>query len=159
MESMSRPVLLRISSSMPPHPVVADARRCGGPARRWRLSIGSPVSRSHTTVVSRWLVMPTPRRLEGEWALASTSMRRTSAGQNVDGVVFHPAGLRVVLIELMLGYSGNRPRFIEKNGSRTRRSLVERQNVAHCVRPAFGNQSNIEGAGCRKESPGAGSPR
>ena len=33
-------------------------RRCGGPARRWRGGSPCRCARSHTTVVSRWLVMP-----------------------------------------------------------------------------------------------------
>ena len=35
----------------------AHARRCAGPARRWRVQ-GRPVARSHISAVSRWLVTP-----------------------------------------------------------------------------------------------------
>ena len=41
-----------------PRAAPRTARRCAGPARRWRCAIGSPVCRSQTMVVSRWLVMP-----------------------------------------------------------------------------------------------------
>ena len=41
------------------------SRRCGCPARRSRCGSGWPVRRSHTTVVSRWLVMPTRREVGG----------------------------------------------------------------------------------------------
>ena len=53
------PVLRRTASVQARRRAAArTAARCGGPARRWRCAIGSPVRRSHSTVVSRWLVMP-----------------------------------------------------------------------------------------------------
>ena len=48
-----------------PRPARAAAARCGCPARRWRWRTGRPVARSQTTVVSRWLVMPTAARPAG----------------------------------------------------------------------------------------------
>ena len=68
------------------------------------LWIGSPVLRSHTTVVSRWLVMPSagdvvrarPGRLEG---LVDDLLR---ARPDLLGVVLDPPGLGVDLLVLLL---------------------------------------------------------
>ena len=54
--------------------------RCGCPARRSRCSSGRPVLRSHTTVVSRWLVMPTAARS----AAARSGLARARSGSPTD---------------------------------------------------------------------------
>ena len=55
-----------VARNGPPCPSALAARRRSGrsgcPARRSRCSTAAPVARSHTTVVSRWLVMPRAAR-------------------------------------------------------------------------------------------------
>ena len=48
----------RTSGSCPARAARRSAPRCAGPARRSRGGGAAPVRRSHTTTVSRWLVMP-----------------------------------------------------------------------------------------------------
>ena len=58
--SSTSPVRSRTSGSAPSASQrVADRPPCAGTATRSRGGSGAPVARSHTTVVSRWLVMPT----------------------------------------------------------------------------------------------------
>ena len=66
---------------------------------------------------------------------------RQLARQNFGGIVFHPSRLRVELLELMLRNRGNRAGFIKKNGTRTRRALVQCKNVCHGEWSTFGPKS------------------
>ena len=52
--------------------------RCGGPATRWRGGGADRCARSHTTTVSRWLVMPMP-----------TTVSPSSAGDHLAEGVLH----------------------------------------------------------------------
>ena len=49
------------SARGPARAAARTAARCAGPARRWRCAPAAPVRRSHSSVVSRWLVMPMAR--------------------------------------------------------------------------------------------------
>ena len=53
------------------------------------------------------------------------------AGENLVGVVLHPALLRIELLELLLRYRGNGAGMIEENSARTGRSLIQCKNVSH----------------------------
>ena len=74
--------------------LVADAVACACPATRSRCATGRPVSRSHSTVVSRWLVMPTAARSavrQRRPARAPRRSRPACARQISVGVVLDPA--------------------------------------------------------------------
>src|SRR6267143_920104 len=60
----------------------------------------------------------------------SARARRPGA-ENFSGVVFDPAGLRKMLAELLLRRGARGPALVEHDGAGTRRSLVEREHVAH----------------------------
>ena len=58
--------------------------RCGGPARRWRCAPACRCARSHTTVVSRWLVMPMPAMsLAVSLALASAPRQTSTVARQI----------------------------------------------------------------------------
>ena len=72
--SSTRPVRSRTAASCPAaFSARAARRRCGGPARRSRCATGRPSPRSHSTVVSRWLVMPMAAIRAPRRCLASAS--------------------------------------------------------------------------------------
>jgi hypothetical protein len=52
---------------------------CGGPARRWRGAAGARLRRFHTSVVSRWLVMPMPAMSRGRAGARPASASRATA--------------------------------------------------------------------------------
>ena len=52
-------------------------------------------------------------------------------GPDFVGVVLHPAGLREVLFEFLLGDGANGAGVVEDNGARTGGALVEGENVFH----------------------------
>ena len=78
--------------------------------------IGAPLRRSHTTVVSRWLAMPTAATSAAEAPAAATASRATAtwAGEDFLGVVLHPAGLGEDLAELLLRHRYDRSRSVEQ---------------------------------------------
>ena len=97
------------------------------------LWMGSPVSRSQTTVVSRWFVMPmaamsrgcrcgAAERLDGDGELRRPDLLR---------VVLDPAGLREDLRELLLGHADDGAGVVEDDGAGTRGALVEGEHVGH----------------------------
>ena len=81
------------------------ARRCGGPARRWRGGSALPVRRSHTSVVSRWLVMPIAamsRRRRAGLARAPRGRPRPCVDQRSSGSCSTQPGRREMLREFLL---------------------------------------------------------
>ena len=92
------------------------------------LQTGRPVLLSHTTTVSRWLAI----------AAAAISFVQTPAfahgfahcfklcGQDIEGVVLDPAGLRVYLPEFPLRQRYDVHMLVKNNRSRTGGSLVQR---------------------------------
>ena len=91
------------------------------------LWIGSPVLRSQTTVVSRWLVMPMAAMspaFNPAWASAARATSKL-ARPNLPRVMLDPAGLRENLPELLLGAGANGAAMIKDNRPGTRRSLVK----------------------------------
>ena len=102
------------------------------------LWIGSPVSRSQTTVVSRWLVMPMAAMSRGRQrrpGAAPPPPRRAATAQISCGVVLHPAGPGEDLPELLLGARPDRAVVVEHDGARARRPLVEGEDVGHLEPP------------------------
>ena len=91
---------------------------------------GAPVARSHSTVVSRWLVMPMAATSRAPTpALASTScMTPDCVAQISAGVVLDPAGLRKDLPEFALRDRAHGARVIEEEGARAGRALIERKD-------------------------------
>ncbi len=72
--SITRPVFSRMVSSMPSARSFAHSGSARRSCQTMAWCTGRPVARSHTSVVSRWLVMPMARMSVGfSFALASTS--------------------------------------------------------------------------------------
>ena len=92
------------------------------------LCMGSPVSRSHTTVVSRWLVMPTAAISRGAQPGAAERLDGDAdlRGPDFLRVVLDPPGPREDLRELLLGDGLDAAVRGEHDRPRTRGALVER---------------------------------
>ena len=88
---------------------------------------GRPVARSHSTVVSRWLVMPTAATSSTvARARASTSaMVAACVAQISSASCSTQPGAREVLGELALRGRDDCAVVVEQDGARTRRALVE----------------------------------
>ena len=102
--SITRPVRSRTRLSAP---ISFSSAHCGAVRRSCQtmaLWIGSPVCRSQTMVVSRWLVMPIAHHvLQRNFGLAQRLARDVALrGEDLLGVVLDPAGLRKDLAELAL---------------------------------------------------------
>ena len=95
--------------------------------------IGSPVSRSQTTVVSRWLVMPMAAmsRASSPARLSASTATPICEAQISCGVVLDPAGVRKDLRELLLGDRLDAAVVVEHDGARAGRALIEREDVGH----------------------------
>ena len=80
--SSSKPVLPCSQASVSGLPLALASSAQRGAVRRscqtMALWIGSPVARSHTTVVSRWLVMPQPARSAASTPAFSSAWRHTA---------------------------------------------------------------------------------
>jgi hypothetical protein len=59
------------------------------------------------------------------------------AGENLRRIVLYPSRLRIELLELLLRHRGNRAGLVKQNRPRTRRPLVQRQNVCHTCLVTF----------------------
>ena len=96
---------------------------------------GLPVRRFHSSVVSRWLVMPMARMSAAvSPALAMASLRGGQLrGPDLHRVVLDPAGLRKVLRQLALRLRDDAALRIEDDAARAGRALVQREDVAHRV--------------------------
>ena len=91
------------------------------------LAIGWPVARSHSTVVSRWFVMPmaaTSRAPMPARASASCITPRLRRPDLV-GVVLDPARLRENLPKFLLRDRADSAGMIEDERARTGRALIE----------------------------------
>ena len=71
-------------------PARGTARRFGGPARRWRGATGRPVAASHTTTVSRWLVIPMASGTTPAIASASLAAARVAEISSSASCSTHP---------------------------------------------------------------------
>ena len=89
---------------------------------------GSPVSRFHTMVVSRWLVMPMAATSLGLRAGFEQGLQRHCDLRRRDllGIVLDPPGLRKDLIEFALRDGADRAFLIEQESARTGCALIER---------------------------------
>ena len=120
----------RSSPSRAPRGRAPSARRrrppCAGPARRSRCRPARPVARSHTTVVSRWLVMPIAATSRALMPGARDGLARDRDLRRPDllRVVLDPARLRKMLGEFLLRHRANGARRVENDGARTGRALV-----------------------------------
>ena len=97
------------------------------------LQIGLPVSRSQTTVVSRWLVMPMAAMSRGRSCARPSASVATAicVAQISPAIVLDPAGLREDLRELPLADGDDVGVVIEHDGARTGGALVECEDVSH----------------------------
>ena len=92
---------------------------------------GSPVSRSHTIVVSRWLVMPIAATSCGRTPARPSASTATASLRRPDllWVVLDPPRARKDLGELLLRNRHDRAVVIEHDGARARGALVESEYV------------------------------
>jgi hypothetical protein len=95
---------------------------------------GRPLERSHSTTVSRWLVMPTaatsPRGLAQDLARGAQLGRPDRLR-----VVLDVARRRIELRELALRGGGHRARVIEEDRAAGRGSLIEGENESRHREP------------------------
>jgi hypothetical protein len=130
--SITRPVERRNCSAYP-----ARARNCAhsGSVRRscqtiawW---IGAPLARRHSSVVSRWLVMPSAAMSAAfRAALASASRATASCVSQISlASCSTQPGLRIDLAELALRHRDDASAGMEHDRARARRALVECQQV------------------------------
>ena len=95
------------------------------------LCTGLPVARSHRTVVSRWLVMPSAL----SWSARSPALasapgdHRLHLGPDLGGVVLHPAGLGEDLAVLALVDGDDRAVLVEDDAAAGGGALVDRGDV------------------------------
>jgi hypothetical protein len=94
------------------------------------VQIGWPVSRSQTTVVSRWLVMPMAATSRGRPGRGRAPRPpRDLRGPDLLRVVLDPAGLREDLRELLLGDRRRCAVVVEEDGAGAGRALIEGEDV------------------------------
>ena len=111
------------------------------------LWIGLPVARSQTTVVSRWLAMPTPARSPARDAgLGQRRPRRLDdRAPQVLWVVLDPARPRVVLRELLLADADDLQRGVKQDRPGRGGALIDREDKsghaasASCFHEAAGD--------------------
>ena len=129
--SSTRPVSSRTRASWGRNSshIAAVRRSCHTMARR----TGRPVDGSHTTSVSRWLVIPI--------AAIDPSRRRDDFGQrgphgveDLVRVVFDPAGFGEVLREFAVGDVDGFAGFVDDESPYARGPRVDRKYVAHTGR-------------------------
>ncbi len=77
--SMIRPVRLRTSSSRPSARRLSQMASVRRSCQTMALKIGLPVARSHTMVVSRWLVMPSAAMSAAESLACSSAARQVAS--------------------------------------------------------------------------------
>ena len=132
--SSTRPVLRAIIGSWPAARSSSQQRRGppvlpdDGVARP-----GGPVARSHSTVVSRWLVMPMAAMSRGADAGLGQRLAQHARLRRPDlvGVVLDPARLREDLPELLLRRAADGAVAVEHERARTGGALVEGEDVGH----------------------------
>ena len=114
------------------------------------LCTGVPVRRSHSTVVSRWLVMPMAARSRG--ADAGPLHGLVDAGPHVapdlDRVVLDPAGAREDLPVLALVDGHDAALGVEDDAARGGGALVDRRDEGHLDSLGAGRRS-CHGADCK----------
>ena len=113
----------RRAAALPDDRVVDGSAACPVPEDRRFALVGDPDA-LHAAGCARFF-----QRLRADAALAFPYLKR---------VVFHPAGLRIVLFEILLRLAGDRAVRAEEDGSRAGRALVERENIVfHGNSPLF----------------------
>ena len=97
------------------------------------LQIGWPVVRSHTTVVSRWFVMPmAAMSVAMTFAFVSASAATPDCVAQIScGSCSTQPGFGKDLPELLLRHRDDGAGVIEDDGPRAGRALVEREDVFH----------------------------
>ena len=130
---MIRPVLAEIAGSWPSlfnfAQMSAVRRSCQTMAR----CTACPVARSHTTVVSRWLVMPIAAM---SFAFRPAFFQRLAAdrdgrGPDVLRLVLDPARGRKMLREFLLRRGGDGDIAAKHDGARGRGALIDGQHKGH----------------------------
>ena len=148
--AIGRPVLSR-KRSWPPSAIsslqIWSVRVSCQTSALW---MACPVERSHTTVVSRWFVMPMAARSPADrlCLLERPGDHLLTAGPDLGGVVLDPARLGEDLLVLLLVDAHHVAAVVEDHESRARRALVERADVVrHVGPPSIGQASPAQ---CRR---------
>ena len=91
---------------------------------------GRPVTRSHTTVVSRWLVMPIARRSRASRPASAraASAVASTACQISDWIMLDPSGLGKALGELAVAATDHLEPVVDHQAGGTGRPLIDRED-------------------------------
>ena len=119
---------------------------------------GVPVPRSHSTAVSRWLVMPIAAISVGGEAGRGDRLPadRQRVAPDVLGVVLDPAVLGEVLPQLLLPGADGPPVAVEHDGAAARGALVDRE---HVLPDRYGTPSPRSPPLASRSAPGPGCGR
>ena len=125
-----------------------------------------PVARSHTTAVSRWLVMPIAgdvRHRQSGLGHGLPGGGQLTRSQDVLWIVLHPSRLGIVLREFLLRQAHNAAAVVEDQAAAAGRALVQGEDVlAHAVgfhlmlQPKRGDLSRRRGSACPASKVGPG---
>ena len=132
---MIRPVFAEIAGSWPSLFSLAQMSAVRRSCQTMARCTACPVARSHTTVVSRWLVMPiAAMSLAFEPGLFQRlAADRDRRGPDVLGLVLDPARGREMLREFLLRGGGDGDVAAEHDGARGRGALIDGQHKGHDV--------------------------
>ena len=132
---MIRPVLAEIVGSWPSLFSLAQMSAVRRSCQTMARCTACPVARSHTTVVSRWLVMPIAAMSFAFRPAFSSASRQTvdRRGPDVLGLVLDPARGREMLREFLLRGGGDGDVAAEHDGARGRGALIDGQHKGHGV--------------------------
>ena len=89
---------------------------------------GAPVDRSHSTIVSRWFVIPNPATRSGSTVVEHRGQHRGDGLQDLLGVVLDEAGLGMMLLVWHVRLGDALSRLVDERGAGSGRALVEREN-------------------------------
>ena len=65
-------------------------------------------------------------------------------GEDFERIVFHPSGLRIELLELVLRDCGDAAAFVEEDGAGAGRSLIQCEYVSHVQADFLRDKSNTQ---------------
>ena len=102
------------------------------------LCTGRPVARSHSSVVSRWLVMPTAARSRGVRFASRNACSITASvlSRNLERIMLDPAGLRIDLPMLALRRGDGVAGAVEHDEAAAGGALVDGADVFAHVSPS-----------------------
>ena len=128
---MTRPVRARTVSARPAASSASQVSAVRRHCHTMALWMGSPVARSHTTVVSRWLVTPIAATSAGAAPASSSTACAVAScvAQISPASCSTQPGRGEMLRKFALRNGGNAARAVEKNTAGTRRALVQGKHI------------------------------